>query len=108
MSGIAGPAANPLRGETTLEIGGKVYLLRPSFNALVCAEEDLGSLFALVERAGEGNLRLSEMASLFWHCLEARESITREEVGEAVLKAGLANCTGPLRTILAEILRGSE
>jgi hypothetical protein len=98
--------ANPLRGEATLEIAGKSYVMRPSFAALVCAEEELGSLFALVERAGEGNLRLNELAVLFWHCLETRETLTRDLVGEAVLSAGLAQCTKPLKVILGEILRG--
>ena len=35
---------------------------------LVRAEEELGSLFALVERAGQGELLLSEIAALFWFC----------------------------------------
>jgi hypothetical protein len=81
-------------------------VLRPSFAALVAAEEELGSLFALVERAGDGRLRLSEMATLFWHCLDGRNAITRDEVGEAVIELGLAGSAAPLRTLLGEILRG--
>ncbi len=42
-------------------------MLRPSFAALVAAEEELGPLFALVERAAEGELALSEIAALFDH-----------------------------------------
>ena len=41
-----------------LLVGGAPRLLRPSFTALVAAEEELGPLFALVERAGAGQLRL--------------------------------------------------
>jgi hypothetical protein len=89
-----------------LVVCGRPRLLRPSFAALVAAEEELGSLFALVERAGEGRLRLSEMATLFWHCLADRGETTREAVGEAVLDHGLAGCAAPLRTLLGEILRG--
>jgi hypothetical protein len=63
-------------------------------------------LFALVERAGDGRLRLAEMAALFWHCLADRGDATREQVGEAVLDHGLAGCAAPLRTLLGEILRG--
>ena len=48
--------ANSLRGETELLIGGVAHVLRPSFTALVAAEEELGALFALVERAGAGQL----------------------------------------------------
>lgn len=95
-----------LRGEATLVIGGRPLVLRPSFAALVAAEEELGSLFALVERAGDGALRLSEMAALFWHCLADRGELGREDVGEAVIALGLAGCAAPLRTLLSEILRG--
>jgi len=98
--------ANPLRGEACLEISGTKHLLRPSFSALVCAEEELGSLFALVERAGNGELRLAEMATLFWHCLERPEAVSREQMGDAILTLGLANCTASLKVILGEILRG--
>jgi hypothetical protein len=43
---------NPARGEAAIEIAGAVVTLRPTFEALVAAEEELGPLFALVERAG--------------------------------------------------------
>jgi hypothetical protein len=99
-------AANPVRGEAALSIAGRPFLLRPSFAALVAAEEELGSLFALVERASEGRLRLSELAALFWHCLAERREVTREQVGDAVMERGLAGCAEPLRTLLGQILRG--
>ncbi len=98
---------NPLRGEATIAIGGDERLLRPTFTALVAAEEELGPLFALVERAGEGRLQLSEMTALFWHCLARREDLTREQVGEAVVAHGLAACAKPLRALLGAILQGS-
>ncbi|RIV90923.1 gene transfer agent family protein [Aurantiacibacter xanthus] len=97
---------NPARGEATLVVAGRPLLLRPSFQALVLAEEELGPLFALVERAGDGQLRLSEIAALFWHCLAEQEGITREQVGEAVMAMGLAAAAAPLRTILRQILQG--
>lgn len=99
--------ANPQRGEAQFEVGGKMLQLRPTFNALVCAEEELGPLLALVERAGEGQLRLAEIAALFWHCLADRTGIEREAVGRAVVQQGLAAATKPLRILLSEILRGS-
>jgi hypothetical protein len=99
--------ANSLRGEAAIAIGGRDYVLRPTFAALVAAEEELGSLFALVERAGEGRLRLAELAALFWHCLAERDGVTREAVGEAVAGQGLAACAGPLRTLLQQILQGA-
>lgn len=99
--------ANPLRGEALLTVSDVPRRLRPSFTALVAAEEELGPLFALVERAGAGSLRLSEMAALFWHCLAERDGLTREAVGDAVVGQGLAACAAPLRTLLAQILKGT-
>ena len=37
-----------------------------------------------VERAGAGQLKLAEMAALFWHCLADRDGLTREQLGETV------------------------
>lgn len=100
-------AANPLRGEAELRIGEAVHVLRPSFAALVAAEEELGPLFALVERAADGRLTLGELAGLFWHCLRDRPAgMTREAVGEAVVARGLAAVTPALRVLLGQILQG--
>jgi hypothetical protein len=98
--------ANPHRGEASLVVAGSLRLLRPTFGALVAAEEELGPLFALVERAAAGQLRLGEMVALFWHCLAEREGLTRDMVGQAVAGQGLAACAVPLRALLAQILQG--
>ena len=99
--------ANPARGEAALLVGGEAVKLRPSFEALVAAEEELGPLFALVERAAEGRLKLAEIAGLFWHCVVERpERCTRELVGEAVAQAGLAKAAPVLRVLLQQILQG--
>lgn len=100
-------AANGLRGEASLQVAGEVLLLRPSFSALVAAEEELGPLFALVERASEGKLALHEIAALFDHLSTHRPAaITRERIGEAVVEKGLAGISPTLRLILEQILKG--
>ena len=100
-------APNGARGEAALELGGERLVLRPSFAALVAAEEELGPLFALVERAADGKLSLAEMAGLFWHCLvEPPTGLTREALGEAIVAVGLAKLSPVLRGILAQILGG--
>jgi len=99
--------ANPLRGEASLAIDGEPRLLRPTFAALVAAEAELGPLFALVERAAAGQLRLEEMVTLFWHCLADRDEISRDAVGQAVLAQGLAGCAPPLGMLLRQILQGA-
>ena len=98
---------NPARGEAPLRAAGLELVLRPSFAALVAAEEELGPLFALVERAAAGGLTLGEMVGLFWHCIAQRpEGLTRAALGEAVVEGGLAAATPLLRTLLQQILAG--
>jgi hypothetical protein len=99
--------SNPHRGEASLQVAGEVLLLRPSFSALVAAEEELGPLFALVERASEGRLGLGEIAALFDHLSANRcPAITRERIGEAVVEKGLAGISPILKLVLGQILKG--
>ncbi|HYW14975.1 MAG TPA: gene transfer agent family protein [Allosphingosinicella sp.] len=101
--------ANPERGEAALTVSGEVLKLRPSFEALVAAEEELGPLFGLVERAAAGGLRVSEIAGLFWHCVDGRpEGLSREAVGAAIVERGLAGVTPALKTLLGQILQGAS
>ena len=95
-------SANQARGEAWL----LNWVLRPSFAALVAAEEELGPLFAIVERAASGQLKLSEMVALFWHCLKERGDLTRENFAELVAEAGLAAVTPALKTLIGQILAG--
>lgn len=97
---------NPLRGEASLAVAGVSYVLRPSFENLVLAEAELGSLFALVERAAAGGLTLADMTALLWHCLPADHRPERVAVGEAVLAMGLVGATVPVRAVLAQVLQG--
>lgn len=100
-------SANPHRGEAALAVAGETLVLRPSFEALVAAEEELGSLFDLVERAAAGTLKIHEIAVLFDHLSKARPAaITRERIGEAVVEKGLARISPVLRVVLGQILQG--
>ena len=100
--------ANPLRGEASFQIYGQDLLLRPSFENLVAAEEELGSLFALVERASSGSLTLNEITALVWHCLATDTRPDRAAVGAAVMAMGLVQATIPVRAILTQALQGER
>ncbi len=95
--------ANPARGEAELLVDGARLVLRPSFEALVAAEEELGPLFQLVERAAAGGLKLGEIVALFAHC---SGGASRERIGAAVVEAGIARVTPQLRVLLSQILQG--
>lgn len=99
--------ANPHRGEASIQVAGETLVLRPSFSALVAAEQELGPLFALVDRASEGLLRLEEIAALFDHLSAGRpKAIGRERIGQAIVEAGLAGISAALRLVLSQILKG--
>ena len=92
-----------------LVIAGETVKLRPSFEALVAAEEELGPLFALIERAAAGGLKVAEMAALFWHCAESRPiGLTRAWIGEGIAEQGLAGVTPVLKILLGQILQGGS
>lgn len=97
-------SANPARGEASILVDGESVALRPSFEALVAAEAELGPLVALVERAAEGRLTLTEMAGLFSHC--ASGAVPRERIGEAVVEMGLTKAAPALRMLMGQILQG--
>ena len=101
-------AANKARGEASLVVGGETLVLRPTFEALCAAEEELGPLFGLVERAADGGLSIREIVALFDHVSVATRpaAIDRARIGEAVVARGLADVTPVLRGLLHEILKG--
>ena len=100
-------AANPARGETALAVGGRSLTVRPSFQALVAAEQEVGPLFALVEKAANGTLTLGDTIALVFHCLvDKPDALTRETLGEMVVEAGISVLTPVLRTLLGQIVKG--
>ena len=100
-------SANPYRGEASIEVGGESLVLRPTFSALIGAEEELGSLFEVVERAAEGLLKLQQIVALFDHISRGRPAaITRERIGDAVVEKGLTGISPTLKIVLGQILQG--
>ena len=100
--------ANPYRGEASLKVGGEAIVIRPSFGALVAAEEELGPLFELVDRAAEGRLGIGEMAALFDHLSRdgRPEWVDRALIGQAIVEQGLAGVSPQLKLVLGQILQG--
>ncbi|MGI4878543.1 MAG: gene transfer agent family protein [Janthinobacterium lividum] len=99
--------ANVLRGEASLVLGGVERIFRPTFAALVAAEGEIGPLFAAVERAAAGHLKLDELVALLWHTLSPDSGpLTRAQFADAVVEVGLAVVTPVLKTLLTQALQG--
>jgi hypothetical protein len=102
----ARPPANPLRGEVALRLGDEVLRLRPSFERLVAAEGETGSLVALLERAADGDARLEAIEALFWHC---QEGVADRARFRALLpEAGLERLLPAYRSLLSAVFRGAD
>lgn len=100
--------ANPARGEAAIELAGRTYVVRPSFAALVAAEEETGSLIALADRAALGAISLAEIEALIWHCLAGRDGMDRTAMAHALVDAGLSAAMPAVRAILRQLLTGSS
>lgn len=98
--------ANPLRGEVPLPLGDQLWCLRPSFARLVEAEAEAGSLFQLLDRAADGDIRLADAESLFWCCLDG-ERPEREAFRESLSQAGMRAIVAPYRKLLAQLFAAS-
>lgn len=96
------------RNENVVRVGEVELNLRPTFANLIAAEQELGPLFCLVEKAGDGRLSLAEVVALFDHTSRDRpEGITRAQIGDAVTQMGLSRITPALRRLLGQILQGA-
>lgn len=98
--------ANPVRGEVALPLSSGTRILRPTFAALVAAEGEIGSLLAVLDRAGAGDLRLGDLGPLFWHALDGRPETGDRAAFEAeLLEMGMAALMEPYRQLLRAIFR---
>jgi hypothetical protein len=97
-------SANAERGEVML---GSMRL-RPSYAALVAAEAEIGSLFALLDRTSAGQVTLSDMIALLWYCVVDRPAdVARDGFAEFCVVRGLANITPVYRTLMEAALAGA-
>ena len=102
-------AANPLRGEVAIDLGGRRHVLRPTFAALRAIESEAAPLLALAQEAAEGQVRTETMALVFHHCLCVDQEAARpavEEIGETILAQGLMPALKAYRALLEAVLIG--
>ena len=99
--------ANPLRGEVEIMLAGKPRVMRPTFAAIMEIEAALGGVVPLARRAAKGEFGLRDLAVVIHAGLKgAGGEDTLDEVGEAVLAAGVAHVTAPVRDFLTNVLSG--
>ncbi len=109
--------ANPHRGEHQLTLGGREYLLRPSFAAQVAIEEKTGQALTQLIRAGNaGALSLKVAGTIAAELIRAGaepdDSSTRavhgDRIGELAYEEGVLGVTARLTLCLADAAGGGR
>ncbi|MFN3232938.1 MAG: gene transfer agent family protein [Alphaproteobacteria bacterium] len=107
--------ANRHRGEASVQLAGKSYILRPSFAALVEIEERCQcGIIELAQRFFDQKVRARDVVAVLFAGIKAGgdgpDGDWPEEnaVAQAVVEGGLANFIEPVGTFLADALAGGQ
>lgn len=109
--------ANPARGEHSIELAGKTYLLRPTFAASQAIEEELGqSLIELLRRANGCTLSYAEMGTICAEYIRAgaesgdrmTRAVSAERIAELIYEEGSAQVFVALTLLLADAVSGGR
>jgi Phage tail tube protein, GTA-gp10 len=99
--------ANIQRGEVTVTLGGRDYVLRPTFAALAEIESLAGrGLVPLAQRFLDRQFGLADVLAVLGPAIKAGGSKPPENLGDAVVAAGVLNLAGPIARFLAHALSG--
>ena len=102
--------ANPHRGEVKIELGGKAYVMRPTFGAIAEIESRTGIGIAdLAERAVRGRIKMTEMAAVVTSGLVAAgEPAVYEKVGQMIFDQGMLTVAAPVVEFLGQAVTGGQ
>lgn len=99
--------ANIQRGEVSVTLGGRDYVLRPTFAALAEIESLAGrGLVALAQRFLDRQFGLNDVLAVLGPAIKAGGAKPPEKLGDAVAAAGVLNLAGPIARFLALALSG--
>lgn len=111
----ATPHANPDRGEHLLQLAGKTYKLRPSYDAIVQMEAETGlSLFELARKADRHALKVAEAAAVAVALIKAGATdaltgmVSAEVIGQQIYEQGLISVVIRLTLCLADAVGGGR
>lgn len=102
-------AANKHRGEVEIELGGKTYVIRPTFQCMCEIEAGTGKgVMALAIAWAARNFGIADAAVIVTAGMKAagEEGATLQKVGDMIFEVGLANVTAPIAKFLEMALGG--
>jgi hypothetical protein len=101
--------ANPHRGEQSIELAGATYVLRPTFEAAVAIEEQLGGLLGLLTRLLNDRtaLTLKEAAVIVCECMKAGgQAANQDKVKRLLFEAGYYTAAPQVLELLTAMVTG--
>lgn len=98
-----------LRNEVSIQLAGIERTMRASFTAIVAIEKAVGkSMTAIISQIASGDLSVTEAATIIHHGLRGFDDkrLSFEQVGEAVVVAGLTNISTAVVEFVSASLNG--
>mgnify|MGYP000853898188 FL=1 len=113
------PGANAHRGETEIALGGTTYVLRPTFEALVEIERQVGKpVLALINESQAQGLPLDVLAVVVTECLRAHgretgdrsmQHFNKPRIADLIYQEGLVRVLPAVMAVLvAAVVGGRE
>ncbi|MBI2235343.1 MAG: gene transfer agent family protein [Magnetospirillum sp.] len=98
---------NKHRGDVAVTLGGREYVLRPTFGALVEIEERLGmGLVPLARKVLEGQFGFKEVATIIACGIKGAGERVPGNLGDLTVEAGLMQLSEPVARFLNGALAG--
>ena len=100
-----------LRNEVSIELAGETRTMRASFAAIRAIEAALGkSMMAVINQVADSDLSVTAATTIIYHGLLGFDDkrLSMDQVGEAVLAAGLTNVSLPIVNFVSRSLSGVE
>jgi len=93
-----------MKNSILINLAGREFRLKPTFQAIMDMEERTGSLLALAIKMSDGGVDIKEITAVIWACMEER--LSYNEVGMMVLDEGIAKMVPVVRDLLTLCLSG--
>ena len=100
--------ANIYRGEVDIELAGKHFSLRPTFQSICEMENKAGcNLYHLARRFEDGTFTLFDITCVIWSGIRGTQGMSApdfENIGNHIVESGIASIVAPVCDYVAGCL----
>lgn len=97
---------NPMKGETTIDLGGDTYTCRLTVDALIKIETELDKgILAITQRISEADVRLNDLAVILYHALRGGSNdVTQTDIKRIIANAGIVQSCQAVALLLVQTM----